>query len=468
LQTMMQNDRKPVTRKTTNEHNHARIRSNRKNSQTMRHLSPNTSTQRMDRQKSTSRPHRTIKQTTTAMPTTAITVNCHQTCTKLKQLQEENNVLKAKIDKLTHALIRYENPHTPPSRQLYKTRPTTTLNPKNTNRYPGRPKGHKGQTRTKQKIPNTIITPPKQTTCTHCHAPAIKETHVDHCLIEEIPNRQHRQIIDYLKIHTECTSCSHKEILVHPDCPPQGIFGKNAQAQTVLIKFDMRLPFDKISEQMKQQHGLPMSSATAFEITNRASMDLTEEYQGVMSQIRASSVVNVDETCVKVDGKNYWLWVFVSVFCTMFVIRKSRGKNVLVEVLGSNFKGFIGCDGHKAYSSFSDCLQRCWAHLLREAEALAKDYVETEAFYLGLKALFFDIDRCMEVGVPVWMGLGVREEAEKRLSALLKGCKVRRKKARRFVDKVWRGFPHWFSFVVVEGLVATNNVAENALREGVV
>ncbi|MCL2643775.1 MAG: IS66 family transposase, partial [Candidatus Bathyarchaeota archaeon] len=301
-----------------------------------------------------------------------------------------------------------------------------------------------------------------------CHSNNIQETHVDHCLIEELPNRQHRQIIDYLKIHTQCTNCNHKETHIHPDCPPQGIFGKNAQAQTVIMKFDMRLPFDKIAEQMQQQHGLPMSPATAFEVTNRVSDDLKEEYQGVVEQIRASPVVNVDETSVKVDGVNYWLWVFVSSFCTLFVIRKSRGKKVLVEVLGSGFGGFIGCDGHKAYGSFSDRLQRCWAHLLREAEALAKDYVEVEEFYLGLRELFFDIDRCVGEGLPVWMGLGVREEAEKRLCVLLKGCKVRRKKARRFVAKVWRGFGHWFSFVVVEGLGATNNVAECALREGVV
>ena len=133
------------------------------------------------------------------------------------------------------------------------------------------------------------------------------------------------------------------------------------------------------------------------------------------------------------------------------------------------FWGFIGCDGLGAYGSFSDRLQRCWAHLLREAEALAKDYVETEEFYLGLKELFFDIERCVGEGLPVWMGLGVREEAEKRLALLLKGCRgFRRKGVRRFVSKVRRGFPYWFSFVVVEGLDATNNVAENALREGVV
>ncbi|MCL2643758.1 MAG: IS66 family transposase, partial [Candidatus Bathyarchaeota archaeon] len=287
-------------------------------------------------------------------------------------------------------------------------------------------------------------------------------------LIEELPTRQHRQIIDYLHITTKCTSCNHQETHVHPDCPPNGIFGKNAQVQTVLMKFDMRLPFDKISEQMDQQHGLPMSSATAFEITHRVSEDLKEEYENVIGQIRASPVVNVDETSLKVDGVNYWLWVFVTSVCTLFVIRKSRGKKVLVEVLGSGFGGFIGCDGLGAYGSFSDRLQRCWAHLLREAEALSKDYVETKEFYLGLRELFYDINRCVGEGLPVWMGLGVREEAEKRLALLLKNCKVRRKKAKGFVSKVRRGFPYWFSFVVVEGLDATNNVAENALREGVV
>jgi transposase len=397
---------------------------------------------------------------------TTITINCHQTCTKLKQLKEENQTLKTEITRLTRILIHYENPNTPPSRQLYKQKPT--INPKNTKRYPGRTKGHKGTTRQKPKTPNTIIQPPKQTHCNHCHSNNIQETHVDHCLIEEIPTRQHRQIIDYLHIHTECTNCNHKETLVHPDCPPRGIFGKNAMAQTVLMKFDMRLPFDKISEQMEQQHGLPLSSATAFEITGRVSNDLQQEYRGVMSQIRASPVVNIDETSLKVDGVNYWLWVFTTSVNTLFVVRRSRGRKVLDEVLGSGFRGFIGCDGHKAYGSFSDCLQRCWAHLLREAEALAKDYIEVQELFLGLRLLFYDIGYCMEVGVPVWMGLGVREEAEKRLCVLLKGCRVRRKKARRFVSKVWRGFPHWFSFVVVEGLEATNNRAENALREGVV
>jgi hypothetical protein len=234
------------------------------------------------------------------------------------------------------------------------------------------------------------------------------------------------------------------------------------------MKFDLRLPFDKVAEQMQQQHGLPMSPATAFEITNRVSDDLTDEYQNIVSQIRAASKVNIDESSMKMEGVKHWIWTFVADNCTLFAIRKSRGKQVLEEVLGEKFDGFIGCDGLGAYRCFSSRLQRCWAHLLREAKALSEKCVEAESLYLVLGELFFDVERCL-LGVPVWMRLGIWEEAVKRLDAVLLlygGCGCG--DVERFVGKVRNGFDCWFTFVLVDGLEPTNNRAENALREVVV
>jgi hypothetical protein len=234
------------------------------------------------------------------------------------------------------------------------------------------------------------------------------------------------------------------------------------------MKFDLRLPFDKVAEQMEQQHGLPMSPATAFEITSRVSDDLTDEYQKIVAQIRTASKVNIDESGMRVDGVNHWIWTFVTDNCTLFVIRKSRGKQVLEEVLGEKFGGYIGCDGLGAYRCFSSRLQRCWAHLLREAKALAEKCVEAESLYLALGELFFDVQRCL-LGVPVWMRLGIWEEAVKRLGAILllyDGCG--NVDVERFIGKVRNGFDYWFTFVLVEGLEPTNNVAECALREAVV
>jgi len=55
---------------------------------------------------------------------------------------------------------------------------------------------------------------------------------------------------------------------------------------------------------------------------------------------------------------------------------------VLDEVLGKNFEGHMGCDGWKSYSNFTDRLQCCWAHLLREAEWLSERREEGKRLYL--------------------------------------------------------------------------------------
>ncbi|MDR2699800.1 MAG: hypothetical protein LBC12_03175 [Nitrososphaerota archaeon] len=93
-----------------------------------------------------------------------------QTCNKVEQLTQKNQQLKTEITRLTRALIRYENPHTPPSMRIYKT-PINKYKPTTQKRFPGPPKGHTGTTRQKQKNPTKIIQPPQTCTCKNCQTP---------------------------------------------------------------------------------------------------------------------------------------------------------------------------------------------------------------------------------------------------------------------------------------------------------
>ena len=106
--------RRENNRPKTHRYPHARLRSNRKSSQTMRNQRQNHRPQRLDKKKSQSRTPRPIKKHTP----TQTSQTC-QTCDKLKQLTEENLTLKKEIDSLKRSLIRYENPHTPSSRRMY-------------------------------------------------------------------------------------------------------------------------------------------------------------------------------------------------------------------------------------------------------------------------------------------------------------------------------------------------------------
>jgi hypothetical protein len=97
-------------------------------------------------------------------------------------------------------------------------------------------------------------------------------------------------------------------------------------------------------------------------------------------EVKESVVVYVDETAFPVDGDRNWVWTFVTDDEVLYKFDESRGSKVLEAVLGEEFAedATLSCDGWLAYPTYHTNLQRCWAHLLREAEFLAERYREAE------------------------------------------------------------------------------------------
>jgi transposase len=120
-------------------------------------------------------------------------------------------------------------------------------------RFPGRPKGHKGTTRPKPAKPDITKAPEHKNTCENCGSPLSEPMHVGHHIFEEISNPKPRQVIDYLEFEYQCGTCKNYMSARHPDCPPDGRFGKNVLVQTTLMKFEQRLPFEKISQQLESE-----------------------------------------------------------------------------------------------------------------------------------------------------------------------------------------------------------------------
>ncbi|MDR2700148.1 MAG: hypothetical protein LBC12_04990 [Nitrososphaerota archaeon] len=191
-----------------------------------------------------------------------VTIQQCQTCQKIEQLTQENQQLKTEITRLTRALQKYENPHTPPSMRIYRT-PINRHKKATQKSFPGPPNGHKAKHGKNKKNPTKLIQPPK-CTCKNCQTPLTQPTHIKHHLIEEIPNRQNRQVIDYIEHQCQCPNCPTKIKSKHPECPPEGIFGVNALCQTSLLKFEQRLPFKKVANQMGRHFDLPMSQTTVL------------------------------------------------------------------------------------------------------------------------------------------------------------------------------------------------------------
>lgn len=194
---------------------------------------------------------------------------------------------------------------------------------------------------------------------------------------------------------------------------------------------------------------------------------LRPEYEEIRRRISNTPVVYADETGEKVDGKKYWLWCFTTDTETLAVIARSRGKKVLEDTLSKDFKGTLVADGWRSYPTFTRKIQRCWAHLLREADWLAEQVDEAKPLQQALHELYGDLKASLEDDPPPQKRAKLARNAKRRLGYWLKK-RYSSGEIKKFIQKVCNGFDNWFTFVTTPGVEPTNNRAERALKEHVV
>ena len=385
----------------------------------------------------------------------------------LKEAQGRVKMLESVNEYLMRRLKAYENPHTPPSKRVIypKTRRLTMDEAEGNPRYPGRPRGHRGATRPKPK-PGVVVQPPRLEACT-CGAHLGEPDAVCGRVVEETGNPSPHQVIEYLQYEYTCRECGRHHTSTHPDCPPSGRFGKNVVVQTTLMRHWDRLTVRRVAGSLERTYGLRVTPATVLDIDRRAAEWLRPEVEEMAGRVRESPVVYVDETGLSVDGARYWVWVFVTLMDVLIVVRRSRGKRVLREVLGRRFRGVIVCDGWRSYSCFADLIQRCWAHILREARYVAERAGEAAPMYEGLRGIYDRLSVWAVDKPPPELASRLVEMGRAEVMRLTEGP-WSSGEAERFARKVRNGLGGWFTFLVVPGVEPTNNRAERMLREVVV
>ena len=104
----------------------------------------------------------------------------------------------------------------------------------------------------------------------------------------------------------------------------------------------------------------------------------------MLEQVRASPVVQGDETGWRQDGSNGYVWTFSTPSERYF---RGRDKGVVDEVLDSSFSGVLVSDFYAAYNHYPGLKQRCWAHLLRDIHDLKGLYPEDAGLAQWAEAL---------------------------------------------------------------------------------
>jgi len=368
----------------------------------------------------------------------------------IDKLERENCELKKR-------LLMYENAHTPPSLQKIKKRI-----PRESSGKLGAPKGHPKYEREEPEISKVI----KHIVdiCPYCNTKLnLKE--ILEVIEEEIPEMKKIKAIKHLIEWGICPKCRKR--VVAKNNAPADRFGPILKSHITLLKHEDRLPLRKVESALERNHDFKITHTGIMKVIRKVANKLREPYYEIIKQIRSSKVVYIDETGYKLNGNQWWLWTFVCQNVVLFVIRKSRSKDVVEEILGKKYEGIISCDGWKTYESFSDKLQRCWAHLLRESYHMKEDHKDFEQYHKILKGMF---DKIIQIRLkPPDEKIRI-ELAEEMRDSLLQTSKSMSAypQFKKFSIKIENGINFWFTCIENLEVEPTNNYAEQALRELIV
>jgi transposase len=82
-----------------------------------------------------------------------------------------------------------------------------------------------------------------------------------------------------------------------------------------------------------QYNNFEISPKGIHDILLRVGSTCKNDYEDKIQKIRSAKWRYIDETGIKVNGENWWLWIFrTDTNETLVVIRKSRGTKVLEEI----------------------------------------------------------------------------------------------------------------------------------------
>src|SRR5216684_8977466 len=243
--------------------------------------------------------------------------------------------------------------------------------PRGQRRRGGQP-GHPGQTRTLvpvEDVDEVVVLKPDQ--CRGCHAPLLGDdpSPFRHQVIELPPIKP--VVTEYQWHQLVCAVCGEVSRAPWPKGVPSGTYGPRVQATVALYTGSYRLSKRTTQQMMGDVFGVPVSVGTISQLEQATTAAVAAPVEEAHTYVHEQPVAHLDETSWRQGGKRAWLWVAVTSWVTVFVIRMSRGGHVARELLGETFAGILVTDRSSAYNWYPvRWRQVCWAHVLRDFEAM--------------------------------------------------------------------------------------------------
>jgi len=280
----------------------------------------------------------------------------------------------------------------------------------------------------------------------------------------------------HIEQHTSlCYWCEHCQKFHYAPMPAHiekgQLIGPRLTATIAYMKGACHCSFSTIRKFLRDVVGVTISRGQLSKLIQKASAAFEQAYNELLEYLPNEAKLNIDETGHKENKNRFWTWCFRADAYTLFKIADSRGSRVLIDVLGKDFAGVIGCDYFSAYrkymKDFDILIQFCIAHLIRELKYLAGLSDKATANY-GQKLLdamrdMFSIFHRVEEFTASDFADAMEESRKTFLDIALTDIPDS-SQAQNLAKRFRTHGDAYFRFITTPGVEPTNNLAEQAIR----
>lgn len=280
------------------------------------------------------------------------------------------------------------------------------------------------------------------------------------------------EVTEY-RLHTLACPCGVETRAEIPPGVPQGAFGPRLQAMVSLLSGRYHLSKRDTAEVMADFFQAELSLGSIPTLVQRTSQAISEPVNEAHEYVKVQAVVHSDETSWPEANQKAWLWVVATTLVTVFLIRCSRGGQVAREMLGETFTGIVVSDRWSAYNWLLTLLrQLCWAHLRRDFQAFVERGGESQR--IG-QTILTQADLMFEWWHKIRDGTMSRVTFQNRMKSvqakvgqlLRQGAACNHIKTAGTCRDILKREAALWTFVHIEGVEPTNNLAERQIRPAV-
>ena len=381
------------------------------------------------------------------------------------KLKADYEALKMKFDSNQKPPTSSKNSSQPPSKDQKSNQPKG----KSRHRH-GPPKGHEKHERKLVAQPDEVVDL-RVKSCHKCCADLRAEESrlVKVNQITELPEAK-AQVIEVRQYETTCSECGQTQV----EAPPNGLemertFGARLEATVVYYRQEQHMSYQRTQLALLNLQGVEISQGGIDRIMQRAGDKAIQAAKPIEETVRQSSVIHSDETGSRVDGNNWWEWVFCTTKAVLHVIRFNRSEDVIKDVMATCQTEVWVSDCYSAQlKAPTQQLQLCMAHQLRNLQAVVDAY-PTQTWSRAMQMLFryaihlhHQRDQLSPDHFAIQLAR-IERHCDRLLQRALEPPEAKRLQ-RRYLKHRYK----LFVFLYRTDVEPTNNVAERALRPSVI